>query len=267
MRKDLVLPFLILLFFGGFFWYSQPAFAASGATLSISPASGTVLYNSTFEASIYMDTRGESINAVELNLKFPPDKLSIIKPSGGESFFSIWPEVPVYSNTDGTVKLVGGIPNGIITESGLITTITFKAKQTGQATIEILPSSKVLANDGRGTDVLARSGRGTFTIKPRPPGGVKVFSETHPFEDQWYNNNNPIFTWEKDAGVTDFSFVLDNKPQTIPDNNTNNQDTIKAYEELDDGLWYFHVKAKKRRYLGYHDTLFNPYRHCATRLF
>lgn len=220
------------------------------ATLFLSPRIETVLAGSTFDVSVFLDTHGNSINTVELNLKFSPDKLTIVKPSSGRSFISIWLESPTYSNTKGVASFVGGIPNGITTKSGLVTTITFKAKATGRAVIEVLPSSKVLANYGLGADVLSGFGRGVYTIDPRPPEGARVFSETHPFEDRWYNNNNPVLTWEKDAGITDFSFELDNKPLTIPDNSPDTKNTITSYENLSDGVFYFHIKARKEGVWG-----------------
>lgn len=247
MRRCFKFLFLVFLFFGSLLLLPQYVSAATddGVTLLVSPPSGTVLVGSTFDVSVFLDTEGKNVNTVVLKLKFPPDKLTIVRPSGGQSFFSIWPEAPVFSNTEGTMEFIGGVPGGITTERGLVTTITFKAKKTGQAVVEIMPSSKVLANDGRGTDILSRKGRATYNIQAIPPGGVKVFSETHPFEDLWYNNKNPILTWEKDAGITDFSFTLDNKPLTIPNNISDTKDTIKSYEDLADGLWYFHIKAKK----------------------
>ena len=219
-------------------------------TLFLSPRIESVLAGSTFDVSVLLDTHANSINTVELNLKFSSDKLTIVKPSNGKSFISIWLESPTYSNTKGVASFVGGIPNGITTESGLITTITFKAKATGKAVIEVLPSSKVLANDGFGTNILSGFGRGVYTINPRPPEGARVFSESHPFEDRWYNNNNPTLTWEKDIGITDFSFELDNKPLTIPDNNPDTENTIMSYTNLGDGVLYFHIKARKEGVWG-----------------
>ena len=232
----------------------QPAFAQNQekdkATIFVSPHLETVLTGSVFDVSVFLDTHGNSINTVELNLQFSPDKLRIIAPSGGKSFFSIWHDVPVYSNEKGTAKFIGGITNGITTESGLITTITFEAKTSGQAVVEILPSSKVLANDGTGANILTGLGKGIYEINIKPPEGISVFSETHPFQDRWYNNKNPILVWEKNEGINDFSFELDNKPQTIPDNNPETQNTITSYENLGDGIWFFHIKARQESSWG-----------------
>jgi hypothetical protein len=75
---------------------------------------------------------------------------------------------------------------------------------------------------------------------------VGVFSETHPFQESWYNNNNPIIAWEKPAGISDFSFLFDTLPQTIPDNSPESNDTTIGYQNMADGLWYFHIKAHKK---------------------
>ena len=217
----------------------------SSATIFLSPRTATFIEGSTFELPIFLDTQGQSVNAVELHVNFDQDKLTIIRPSGDRSIIGIWLEPPTYNNTNGTAKLVGVIPNGIVTNAGLITAITFRATATGPATVTFSSNSHVLLNDGLGTEANTNLDRGVFTILPKPPGGVLAFSETHPFQDRWYNNNSPVITWEKNPGVTDFSFVLDDKPSTIPPNDPITKDNIKAYENLGDGLWYFHIKALK----------------------
>jgi hypothetical protein len=260
-KKYKIISRIFLLVFGFAFLlpcfsFSQYIFAQDRgivngkAALLLSPNIETVLVGSTFDVSIFLDTRGNSINAVELNLKFSPEKLSIVKPSGGKSFFSIWLAPPTYSNIEGTANFIGGITNGITTENGLVTTITFKAKAPGQAIVEVLSSSKILANDALGANIISEFGRGVYTLNPKPAEGVKVFSQTHPSGDRWYNNNNPILTWEKEPGVTDFSFELDDKPQTIPDNVADTQNTIMSYENVGDGVRYFHIKALKEGIWG-----------------
>lgn len=74
---------------------------------------------------------------------------------------------------------------------------------------------------------------------------MRIYSETHPFSGDWYNNNSPVFLWERDEGVTGFSYILDDKPSTIPENKVMTDETIISYEGLVDGLRYFHVKAFK----------------------
>ncbi len=215
-----------------------------------SPATASVLEGSTFDVSVFVNTKQLSINTIELHLAFDPNKMIIVSPSAGKSIIGIWVQPPTYSNSNGTVTLSGVIPGGITTGGGLITTITFKAIATGNAAITIGHGSRILANDGLGSEVQSDFGRAQYSILTVPPEGPQVFSDTHPFSEQWYNNNSPVFGWIKNPDFTDFSYLLDNKPFTVPDNNQITQDTSVSFPNLQDGLWYFHVKAKKQGVWG-----------------
>lgn len=215
------------------------------ATVFVSPAEASILEGTTFEVSIYLNTQHNSVNTVDVTVQFPPDKLAIVNPSGGKSLIQVWLQPPSYSNTNGTARYTGIVPNGVVAESALITTITFKALAPGAASVVISPDSSVLANDGLGTIMNTEFGRASYAVTPKPPEGALVFSPTHPFSSQWYNNNNPVLGWQKDSGVTDFSYVLDNQPNTVPDDIAETSSTSMAYQNLGDGLWYFHIKARK----------------------
>ncbi len=215
------------------------------AEISITPQQASFTEGSVFEVPILINTKGRSINTIELNLKFDPTKLSIVKPSTGKSIIGLWIQPPTYDNVKGTASIAGSIPGGIISESSLVLSITFLAKSVGTTEVRILDTSSVLANDGVGTQTVLSYNRGMYTILPKPPGGLTIYSDTHPFQDHWYNNNSPVLAWNKDPGVIGFSYVLDDKPNTIPDNKNLTTDATKAYQDLGDGLWYFHIKALK----------------------
>lgn len=220
------------------------------AEVSFAPQSGTFVEGSTFQVPILINTKGTSINGIDLKISFDANKLSIIQPSNGKSIIGVWVEPPAYDNTRGTASFVGVIPDGITTSSGLIGTITFLAKGTGKAVVGFKSNSSILVNDGLGSDASTNFGRAVYDVIPKPPEGVRIHSETHPSQDTWYNNKNPFFTWDKEQGVAGFSYVLDNKPSTIPDNVSLTTDTVKAYQDLNDGLYYFHVKAIKNGVWG-----------------
>lgn len=211
----------------------------------LSPRSGSFVEGSTFDVPILLNTNGVSINSLEVRLNFDRNKLEIVRPTGSESIIGVWVEPPRFDNKNGTASYVGVITNGITTNSGLIGTVTFKAKSAGRAIVYIGSDSKVLINDGLGTEIESEFGRAEYSILVKPPEGVRVFSDTHPFQGQWYNNNSPSISWDKDAGVDGFSYVLDNIPSTVPENKIISADTTTAFENLADGLWYFHIKARK----------------------
>ena len=219
-------------------------------TIFLSPQKGTVIAGATLEVSFFINTEGKSVNTIELDVKFPPDKLAIVKPSGGRSLISIWAEPPRYSNTAGTATFVGVIPKGIVTEGGLITTITFKALASGSADVTVADTSRVFANDGLGTESVLSAVRGEYLITPVSPAGITVYSDTHPVQYNWYNDPNPIFSWQREPDVTDFSLAFDNKPFTVPDNIADTAETTKEFENVEDGIWYFHLKAHRRGVWG-----------------
>jgi hypothetical protein len=220
------------------------------AEISFSPRTGSFVEGSTFEVPILLNTKGNSINSIELKIIFDKDKLSIIKPSNGSSIIGVWVEPPKYDNTKGTASYVGVVPNGIVTASGQIGSITFKALKTGLASVRIGNESTLLLNNGLGTEVTFDSIKANYSIIPKAPEGLNVFSETHPFQGDWYNNNNPVISWDGGASFDGYSFELDNKPSTIPDNIIDSTETTRSYENLSDGLWYFHIKASKNGVWG-----------------
>lgn len=240
-----------VLFFSLFSFLIAFSVEGEGASLYLSPASGTFFVGSTFDVSVFVNTGDEDINAVEVNLKFDPTELQVASPTAGKSFIEVWVSQPTFSNTKGTMSFIGGLPSpGINTSAGLVSTVTLRAISPGETSILFLDSSKVLRNDPEGTNILTSLGRGVYTILIPPPEGPKVFSPTHPDQNKWYKNNNPTFSWEKEEGVTDFSFSLDQDPTGVPDNISEGDYTSVSYSEVKDGILYFHVKAKKAEVWG-----------------
>ncbi len=123
------------------------------AKLFILPEEGTFIVDEDFIATVNVDTNRE-INAAGVKIYFPVYKLEIVSLSKKESIFELWAVEPSYSNTDGTIWFSGGLPSpGFKGSRGKILTITFKAIKEGRANIRF-GEGLVLANDGRGTDIL-----------------------------------------------------------------------------------------------------------------
>lgn len=244
--------FLIVVFSFSFFLFNFPSKArATGASLYLAPASGTFFVSSTFDVSVFVNTGGENVNAVQIDIKFDPAKLQVASPTAGKSFIEVWVAPPTYSNLKGEMTFIGGLPSpGINTSAGLVSTVTFRAITPGTTTILFSDTSKVLRNDPEGTNILTSIGRGIYTLVIPPPEGPKVFSSTHPDTNKWYKDNNPTFCWEKEEGITDFSYSFDQDPMGIPDNVSEGDNTCVSYSEVGDGIWYFHIKAKKAEVWG-----------------
>lgn len=213
--------------------------------VSITPRTGSFIEGSTFEVPILIDTNGVSVNALEIKISFDASRLSIVLPSGGKSIIGVWAEPPSFNNIAGAASYVGIIPGGITTDAGLVGSITFRAIRAGSASVTVSATSNVLLNDGIGTPAEVGVGRATYTILPRPTEGVAVYSETHPSQSEWYNNNSPVFSWDELPGAVGYSVALDTYPSTIPENEISTKETSQSFTDVEDGLWYFHVKAVK----------------------
>jgi len=241
IRNGLFPAFFVL---GAFFWYGNaPIAGAAGASLYLAPSSGTFTVGSTFTVSLYSNTGGQSVNAIEANLSFPPEKLQVVSPTAGRSLIEIWTAQPTFSNTLGTLKFQGAVPSpGINTESGLISTVTFRVKDVGTSIVRILDSSRVLLNDGRGTNILSQKADGLYTLGLPPPAGPIVVSPTNPDQETWYATQSVVFRWDPGLGSEGYSYVLNELPVDDPDEISEGNRTAVSYRDLRDGVYYFHIK-------------------------
>jgi hypothetical protein len=236
--------------------YSVLAQAAPSASLYFLPSTGSFEVGKTFSIRLAVNTGDNPINLVEVNLSFSKN-LEVVSLSKEGTIISLWFDEPNFSNTDQNIYFSGGIPNPGFTGIGRLLIINFKAKSAGSAWLRI-NSAQVLANDGSGTNILKESGSANFTlyetslpkptpIEPEPEKAVaqlKVFSSTHPHQEKWYQNKNVIISWTWQAGISNYSYLLDQKPTTIPDNTGEGLNTSVSYLDLEDGIWYFHLKPK-----------------------
>ena len=249
--NKLFLLLSILIFSFGLISVSQ----AVSSSLYLSPSSGSVLVGSTFTLSVFLNTEGNNINVVWAELEFPPEILQITSPTTGESFISQWTIPPNYSNEKGIISFKGGVPEGITTSAGLVSTITFRANASGTAQIRFKEESKVLLNDGQGTDVLTNKINGQYQILVPASEGPQVFSPTHPNPNIWYADSSPSFSWQKEVGLTDFSWAFDQNPNGRPDGTSDGQITMVSFPDTRDGIWYFHLRQKKDNVWGMTSTV------------
>src|SRR6185436_18426487 len=104
-------------------------------------------------------------------INFDQDRLDVAKPSGGTSVINVWTESPKYDNTKGTLSYMGTVPEGLVTDSGLIATVTFKAISSGQASINVSPVSEISLNDGLNTTASLDLGRAEYMILKKTSEG------------------------------------------------------------------------------------------------
>ncbi|MFC1624767.1 cohesin domain-containing protein [Patescibacteria group bacterium] len=106
------------------------------------------------------------INAVQADIGFNPDILEVASISTIESFANVFIQKEI-DNENGFARLTGGLPNpGYFSDHGDFGTVYFKGIQPGVSKVEFLPTSLVLANDGKGTNVIKEYASTSFLILP-----------------------------------------------------------------------------------------------------
>lgn len=106
------------------------------------------------------------INAIQADITFNPERVQVLEIDTSESFAEIFLQKEI-NNELGFARLTGGLPNpGFTGESGIFATVWLQGVQPGLVIVDFLPSSMVLANDSRGTNILQDFGTGNYLILP-----------------------------------------------------------------------------------------------------
>ena len=256
--QKLKLFITVILLTGAYFGWTT---AVEAATISLSPSTGVYTSNSTFSVRVNVNSDGKPINASEGTISFNPKELSVVSVSRGSSIFNLWVTEPTFSNSAGTISFSGGLPSGFTGSAGNIMSITFRAVGSGTAKANF-SSGSVLANDGKGTNVLTSMNGGTYTIQaatvaPAPeeviveyiapantPGAPSVSSPTHRDQKLWYTAKNAVLNWDVTGGVIAVRTLLDERTTGVPTKVYESPIKTITLNDLDEGVSYFHVQFK-----------------------
>ncbi len=249
MKKYIYSISIILLFF------ILPVAKSEGASLYLSPASGEYSVSSSFSVAVKINSSNSAINVVDATISYPANLLEVKSISKSGSMLKLWTKEPVFSNSSGTISFSGGVTAPGFTGIGTGLVINFVAKKEGQAQVSF-SSGAVLAADGKGTDVLAGFGNAKFNIKPgssvapapvpsaKTPSAPMIYSSTHSDPNQWYNDSGPKFSWSMKRDITGVSFLINDKPSSSPGFISDGVISEKQFENIEDGVWYFHLRLK-----------------------
>lgn len=238
---------------------------ANAASLYLSPSSGSYSVGQTATISVYVGSNGAVMNAASGNISFPTDKLQVISISRNGSVMDLWVQEPSFSNSAGTVSFEGIVLNpGFTGSAGRIINISFRVKSSGSGAITF-SSGSVLANDGNGTNILDTLGNATLDLTGRAPSadvavpsadGVPpapvISSSTHSDSQKWYANDTAKFKWNIPSGTTGAKLLIGKRPTSAPTVTYIPPISSKTVDDLDDGVWYFHVRL--RNDVGWGDT-------------
>lgn len=212
---------------------------AEAAQVYPSPASGSHYVGNTFTVGIFINTT-DPVNAAETSIAYDTSRLSIQSCSSGGSGFN----TPIPTATTGCTNITAGSTTPFTGNGGQIGSITFLVTNEGTANVSV---SGAAANNGSAVSTTGGSGSYTLSVyvpPDQPPGSVTVSSASHPKQDQWYNLPTVALSWNKETGVTGFSYVFDQKKSTVPLEETNTTGTGVDIEFEQEGIWYFHIRAR-----------------------
>lgn len=163
MRRVLNLKFLSIVILS-LFWVNV-AYAESPSIFFSEPPK-QVEEGDRVTIDVRVQSRRESINAISGVLFYSADLIRVISISKEKSIISLWTEEPRQSGNK--ILFEGVILNpGFQDSSGLVFRITFEARKSGIATLNFTEGA-MLANDGRGTNVLLTLSSTKFKIITGP---------------------------------------------------------------------------------------------------
>lgn len=157
----------------------------------------------------------ESVNAFEMSVEYPSEFLKLRDWSNGNSIINLWIEEP--ENNNETFSFQGIVPGGgYFGKKGLLMTLYFEGIKEGAAKIKIKSDSRILLNDGLGTQVessfssaiikiklsegdLPKEKPFEFTEKISPEQFTPIISRADEIYDGKYFL--VFFTQDKDSGI------------------------------------------------------------------
>lgn len=260
MFKKIVQHNKILILGIVFLAFLLPSPVQAGATFFLSPASGEFRVGETINVVIFLNTGNESINAAEGTINFDSNILEATSISKNGSIFSLWAVEPTLDNNRGAISFAGGTPTPVKGSGGRVIVVSFKIKEASTAILNF-NSGRILLADGQGTDIFSGSQGANWkltdkktqkeqpelkevpSIRPAELVG-EITSLTHPDQSKFYNSNDPQFKWGLSQEITGTSFLIDEKADTTPDTITEGLVGEAGFQDLTDGIWYFHLRLK-----------------------
>ncbi|MBI2120364.1 MAG: hypothetical protein HYT94_01940 [Parcubacteria group bacterium] len=250
-------------------------FAASGASLSVLPSTGSYQVGDVFTVSILVATAGQPINAVEGKITFNTDEIEVAGISKDSSIVGSWTTEPAVDSEEGSIAFGGGITEGFTGDSGKVFSIDFRPRRVAESTVRFSTGAAILANDGFGTNLIESMNAGAyvFTAKevipvivqsgvsePEPlvlgaststpfsattsTEAISLVSSSHPDQNKWYSESTAGFSWTLPPGVNAVRLSVNAKPDAAPTKLYSPAIAERVVKDTSDGISYFHLRAR-----------------------
>lgn len=146
------------------------------------------------------------INAIQADLGFDPSVLEVVSVSTKDSFANVFLQKEI-DNEGGWVRLSGGVPNpGFYGERGIFGTVYFMAKAPGLTKVDYLDSSMVLANDGKGSNILQSLPSMSYLILPE-----RISEEEAILQQKLFQNDDSQLSMIRDGQLAFYDETTQNR--------------------------------------------------------
>ena len=132
-----------------------------------------------FQANVFLNTMGDSINTVQAKIFFADNLLELKEIRDGNSIVNFWIAQPKATQA-GVVNFSGIITGGYTGTTGPLLSLVFSAKSIGSGAITFDNVANVLLNDGKGTQASLKTSPFKFSISK---AGSAVQSTVEPIKD------------------------------------------------------------------------------------
>ncbi|MDD4333078.1 MAG: cohesin domain-containing protein [Patescibacteria group bacterium] len=251
--------FTILIIAFAVFIFTNTANAAGKAAIYFEPASKMMKAGENFNINVMVDPRGEKVDTIRAIVNFPVDKLAAEYFDLSENY-SLQSPGSYIDNKKGIINQGGAMLASQASTKSVFGTITFKAKSDGIANITLTNDSKAISSGVEKIN-LAGLGKAVITISKageeiKKEKWVSVESAIHENQEKWYNINTVNISWRAEGGeATSYYYAFDQDPETNPSLQLNKNEISKTFENVADGVWYFHIRTQ------YNDKTFSDTNH------
>lgn len=254
--------------------------SAQAATIELSLEKDIVNATDDIGVLVTINSEGQDVNTAQSVISFPANLLSVTNIDRSNSILTFWLEEPVYDNTAGTIRFVGGSTNGLNGASLKVLKIGFKVKGSGSGKLSINDGA-ITASDGTGSNVYTTAkgldiiipstsefqavqleranlqavrAQQAATLAKELPSLLGIDVPFYPDQTRWSNRSASFQAkWKITSDTTKAAFAVNNKPTFTPTADPEGLLGSKIFSALPDGVSYLHLRLQNN--IGWSPTL------------
>ena len=229
---------------------TKPPFTIYNSTMALEPEVN--ITNKYFEQKIAITVSpgGEAINVVSAIINYDPKAVEIKDILTDKSFCdqNLFLEKEI-NKEKGEIIITCGIPNpGFAKPKGIVAELVLQPLNDGFISLRFDPESRVLANDGLGTNVLRQTTDGSYQVVNESlttsTRSLLVFSTTHPNIERWYSKKIIDLSWVTKPGHL-YKYAFNKTADFVPNKSVTTTQQNARLSVSEDGIYYFHLLETK----------------------